>query len=170
MMLLVAFTCFAFCLVFPYKTVCRPLWFYPYCSEHCWFAVCCFCPSLVWGLLLFSHSVLSNSLSPQDCSTPGFPVLHYLPGFAQTHVHWVNDAIQPSRSLWPPSPHALNVSHHHHYHLIKRAPIQAAHLPNRGASWNSHHKQGQGLKIKKNPALRKQIPPRPCLWYRAFYI
>ena len=31
-----------------------------------------------------------------DCSTPGFPVLHYLPEFAQVHVHWVNDAIQPS--------------------------------------------------------------------------
>ena len=28
-----------------------------------------------------------------DCSTPGFPVLHYLPEPAQTHVHWVNDAI-----------------------------------------------------------------------------
>ena len=34
-----------------------------------------------------------------DCSTPGFPVLHYLPEFAQTHVHWVDDAIQPSRPL-----------------------------------------------------------------------
>ena len=30
-----------------------------------------------------------------DYSTPGFPVLHYLPEFAQTHVHWVSDAIQP---------------------------------------------------------------------------
>ena len=27
-------------------------------------------------------------------STPGFPVLHYLLESAQTHVHWVNDAIQ----------------------------------------------------------------------------
>ena len=34
---------------------------------------------------------------PMACSTPGFPVLHYLPEFAQTHVHWVSDAIQPSR-------------------------------------------------------------------------
>ena len=32
---------------------------------------------------------------PMDCSTPGFPVLHYLPEFAETHVHWVGDAIQP---------------------------------------------------------------------------
>jgi len=34
-----------------------------------------------------------------DCSTPGFPVLHYLPEFAQNHVHWIGDAIQPSHPL-----------------------------------------------------------------------
>ena len=39
---------------------------------------------------------------PMDCSTPGFPVLHYLPEFAQSHVHWGGDAIQPSRPLLPP--------------------------------------------------------------------
>ena len=32
--------------------------------------------------------------SPMDCSTPGFPVLHHRQEFAQTHVHWVCDAIQ----------------------------------------------------------------------------
>ena len=36
-----------------------------------------------------------------DCSRPGFPVLHYLPEFAQTHVHWVDDAIQPCPPLSP---------------------------------------------------------------------
>ena len=35
------------------------------------------------------------------CSTPGFPVLHCPLKFAQTHVHWVGDAIQPSHSLSP---------------------------------------------------------------------
>ena len=38
---------------------------------------------------------------PMDCSTPGFPVLHYLPKFAQTRVRWVTDAIQPSHPLLP---------------------------------------------------------------------
>ena len=33
------------------------------------------------------------------CSTPGSPVLHYLPEFTHTHVHWVGDAIQPSHPL-----------------------------------------------------------------------
>ena len=46
-----------------------------------------------------------------DCSMLGFPVLHHLPEFAQTHVHWVGDAIQPSHSL-PPSPPALNFCQH----------------------------------------------------------
>ena len=47
-----------------------------------------------------------------NCSMPGFPVLHYLPELAQTHVHWVGDAIQPSHPLSPPSPPAFNLSQH----------------------------------------------------------
>ena len=47
-----------------------------------------------------------------DCSTPGLPVLHQLLEFAQTHVHWVGDAIQPSHPLLLPSPPAFNLSQH----------------------------------------------------------
>ena len=50
--------------------------------------------------------------NPMDCSTPGFPVLHCLLKFAQTHVYWVNDATQPSYSLSPPSPLAIILSQH----------------------------------------------------------
>ena len=49
---------------------------------------------------------------PIDSSIPGFPVLHHLPEFAQTHVHWVCDAVQPSYPLLPPSLSALNLSQH----------------------------------------------------------
>ena len=49
---------------------------------------------------------------PVDCSTPGFLVLHYLLELAQTHVHWVGDAIQPSHPLSSSSPPALNHSQH----------------------------------------------------------
>ena len=49
---------------------------------------------------------------PMEYSTPGFPVLHHLPEFAQTHVHRIGDAIQPSHPLSPPSP-ALSLSPHH---------------------------------------------------------
>ena len=41
---------------------------------------------------------------PMDCSLPDFLVLHNLPEFAQTHVHGVSDAIQPSCPLSPPFP------------------------------------------------------------------
>ena len=48
-----------------------------------------------------------------DCSTPGFLVHLQLPELAQTHVHRVSDAIQPSHPLSSPSPPAFNLSQHH---------------------------------------------------------
>ena len=47
---------------------------------------------------------------PTDCSTPGLPVLHQLPEFAQTHIHRVGDAIRPSHPLLSPSPPVPNPS------------------------------------------------------------
>ena len=47
--------------------------------------------------------------NPMDCSSPGFPVLHCLLELAQTHVHWIGDAIQLSHLLSSPSPPALNL-------------------------------------------------------------
>ena len=49
---------------------------------------------------------------PMNFSMPGFPVLHHLPEFAQTHVHWVSDAIQPYHPLLPSSLFAFNISQH----------------------------------------------------------
>ena len=45
-----------------------------------------------------------------NCSMPGLPVHHQLPELAQTHVHWVGDAIQPSHPLSSPSPPTFNLS------------------------------------------------------------
>ena len=45
-----------------------------------------------------------------DCSTLGFPVLHRFLEFAQTHVHWVGGAIQPSHPLLSSSPPAFSLS------------------------------------------------------------
>ena len=39
--------------------------------------------------------------NPMNRSTPGLPVHHQLPQFAQTHLHWVSDAIQPSHPVIP---------------------------------------------------------------------
>ena len=70
----------------------------PRLSSH---LLCCYC----W----VTKFCLWN---PMDCIIPGFPVLHYLPGFALTRVHWVGDAIQPSHPLLSPSPPAPNLSQH----------------------------------------------------------
>ena len=60
----------------------------------------------------FSHSVVSDSCDPMNCSMPGLPAHHQLPEFTQTHVHPVGDAIQPSHPLSSPSPPASNPSQH----------------------------------------------------------
>ena len=52
---------------------------------------------------------LCNSM---DCRTSGFPVHHELTEFTQTHVHWVDDAIQPFHLLPSPSPPTFNLSQH----------------------------------------------------------
>ena len=73
-----------------------------------------------WGWAMFTTEplVLVQSQSrtlcgPIACSTPGFPVLHHLPELAQTHVHRVGDAIQPSHPLSSLSPPVFNLSQHH---------------------------------------------------------
>ena len=54
-----------------------------------------------------SHIWLCN---PRDCSTPGLPHPHHLLEFAQVHIHWIGDAIQPSHPLSLSLPHAFNLS------------------------------------------------------------
>ena len=60
-------------------------------------------------------SVVQSCLTlcdPMNRSTPDLPVHHQLLESTQTHVHRAGDAIQPSQSLSPPSPPALNLSKH----------------------------------------------------------
>ena len=81
---------------------------------------------------------------PMNCSMPGFPVLHYLLRLAQTHVHWVCDAIQPSRPQSSPSPPAFNLSQHQNlcqwvhslYQVAKILKLQLQHvLPRNIQDW-----------------------------------
>ena len=67
---------------------------------------------LVVAVIVFHSQLCLTLCSPTDCSTPGFPVLHHLPEFVQTHFHWVGDVTQPSHSLSSPSPPAPNLSQH----------------------------------------------------------
>ena len=73
--------------------------------------------------------------NPMDCSTSGFPIHHQLLELAQTHVHRVGDAIQPSHSLSSPCPPAFSLSQHQglfwwvssSYQLPKILQIQLQH-------------------------------------------
>ena len=53
---------------------------------------------------------MSDSLQPHELQHARLPNPSPSPRVAQTHVHWVSYAIQPSHSLWSPSPSALSVS------------------------------------------------------------
>ena len=75
-----------------------------FCVSISLFLFCYICSFAVFLLLLFSYLVMSDSLQPLNCSITAFPILHCLSEFAQTHIHWVSDAIQPSQPLSPPSP------------------------------------------------------------------
>ena len=69
--------------------------------------------STTWGLssvqLLSRVRLFAN---PTDCNTPGFPFHHQHLELAQIHVHWVDDAVQPSHPLSSPSPPVFNLSQH----------------------------------------------------------
>ena len=60
----------------------------------------------------FSCSIVSDSLRPQNRSTPGLSVHQQLPEFTQTHVHRVSDDIQPSHPRSSPSLPSPNPSQH----------------------------------------------------------
>ena len=65
---------------------------------------------------LYQFSLVTQSCPTlcdlMNCNTPGLPVHHQLLELAQTHVHCVGDAIQPSHPLLSPSPPAFNLSQH----------------------------------------------------------
>ena len=85
------------------------------CYISCIIAGGFFTTSPAWEALICCHSVVESCPTlchSIDCSIPWFPVLHYLLVFYQTHVHWVDAAIQPSHPLSSPFPPALNLSQH----------------------------------------------------------
>ena len=63
---------------------------------------------------------------PMYCRAPDFPVFHRLLEFAQTHVHWVGDAIQSSHPLLSPSPPALNLSQRLKIMMCRGRPVLAS--------------------------------------------
>ena len=81
---------------------------------HTVFTVCRYCRCLTFQFLCCFSSVTNSCLTlsdPMDYSMPDFPALHSLLKYAQTHIHSVGEAMQPSHPLSPCSP-ALNLSQH----------------------------------------------------------
>ena len=104
------------CLIFKNLTVFLSYFWMPhiFCLSAHLVQFVLFCTSLELSLELQFSSVAQlcpTLCDPMKCSTLGFPVHHQLSELAQTHVHWVRDAIQPSHPL-SPSPPAFSLSQH----------------------------------------------------------
>ena len=86
----------------------------PYVNRHCFSPVeQTHGPQTVHDVSTALAAFVVQSLSHVqhvDCSTPGFPALLYFPEFVLTHVHCIDDAIQPSHPLSPTSLPALSLS------------------------------------------------------------
>ena len=100
------------------------------------------------------------------CSKPDFPVLFYLLEFAQTPAHWVDDAIQPSHSLLPTSPPALNLSQNQFFPPVSQlftlggqsigASVSVLVLPMNIQSWFSLGSNQSSFMVE----IQKEINPK----------
>jgi len=118
-----SYSIFPVAIYFTYSTVCfhatlsiHPTIFFPHYVHKSVLYVCVSPAVLQIGLSASSvwFSVVKSCLTlcnPMDCSTPGLLVYHHLPEFAQVHVHWIGDVIQPSHPLLSYSS-AFNLSQH----------------------------------------------------------
>ena len=123
----------------------------------------------------FRYPVVVESLShvwlcdPMHCSATGHPVPHYLPEFAQVHVPWVSDAIQPSHPLMPSSPLVFSLSQHQElfwwvgpshqmYHI--RYPVPPKKVISHAFAWPHSMVTGRKEVFLGNPVLPGVWIPR----------
>ena len=107
-----------------------------------------------------------------DCSTPGFPVLHHLPELAQTHVHRIGDAIQPSHPLSSPPPPAFNLSQHQGLanqlfasgSQSNRTWASASDLPTNIPGWFPLELTGLIALLNLSPSLTAHQPFEPSVY------
>ena len=102
-----------------------------------------------------------------DCSTPGLPVHHQLPEVAQTHVHRVGNAIQPSHSLCSPSPLAFSLSQHQDlfqwvsslHHVAKIVKVKPNAIKNKYSigTWNVRSMNQGKLVVLKQEMARVNV-------------
>ena len=133
----------------------------------------------LWAVVIVVQSLICvlTLCNLMDCSTPVFPVLHHYPEFVQIHVHWIDDAIQPSYPLSPPSPPAFNLSQHESALCSGgqsiRALASASVLPTNTQGWFPLGLTGlisllsKGLsRVSSNTTVQKH----PFFWCSAFFM
>ena len=99
---------------------------------------------------------------PMDCSTPGFPVLRYLPEFSHIDVRWVCDAIQPSHPL-PPLAFAFNLSQHRGlFQWVQVAKVLELQLQHQSFQWTFR------IELWYDPRI-PLLDIYPC-WYKNMYM
>ena len=114
------------------------------CLQFCLLNLYCYCSVTMLCLTLYDL---------MNCSTPGFSVLHYLPKFAQTHIHWVDNAKQPYHPLSPPSPPALNLSQHQGLFQW----VNSSHQVAKGFKFQLQHQSFQSLSTQTSWGREKKI-------------
>ena len=95
-----------------------------------------------------------------DCNTTGFPVHHLLLELAQTHVHQVGDAIQPSHPLLSPSPPAFNLSQHQGLFQW----VGSSHQVNKGSSSQGYGFSSGHLWMWELDCEEGWAPKNWCFW------
>ena len=106
------------CKFYPFFVIVKTM-VHPSINDNLYFIKTNFCiwsmymyvkPTIIWVQFSSVNQSCPTLCDPMNHSNPSLPVHHQLLEFTKTHVHWVGDAIQPSRLLLSLSPPALNLS------------------------------------------------------------
>ena len=119
---------------------------------------------------------------PMKCSAPGFPVLHYLPEFAQTLIHWVDDAFQLSNTWSPTSSPVLDLFQHQVFSNELALPIRWPKYWNLSFSISSSNEYSGLISFRINwfdllavqrilrSLLQLHSSKESILWHSAFFM
>ena len=116
----------------------------------------CPCPACPYCCLVAQSC--PTLCDPMNCSTPGLPVLHHLQELAQTHIHWVSDAIQASHPLSSPSPSAFYLSQHQSlFQWVSSLHLMCVWIYITGYFFWSRISGGKGLNIKTTTTTKNKL-------------
>ena len=153
-------------------------------SSPSFYQLCEFYPSLnlsshIW---VFFSPLCLTLCDPMDCSTLGVPVFHYLPEFAQTLIHWVDDAFQLSNTWSPTSSPVLDLFQHQVFSNELALPIRWPKYWNLSFSISSSNEYSGLISFRINwfdllavqrilrSLLQLHSSKESILWHSAFFM